>query len=55
MLMVVHESLLDLGVLGLDPWVLLVAMGMKLSKGSQALLRMAVVDEPTWTLGKREN
>lgn len=46
-LVLVRDTLLDLGVLGLNPGVMLVAMGMEFGQRAQTLLGSAVVDQPT--------
>lgn len=54
-LVVISNSLLDLRKLGLDPRVIDIAMSMELGKRLQALLPVAMIDEPTRTLGEEQN
>ena len=44
MLMFICDTLLDLAELSLNPWVILVSVGMQLSKYGKAFLAMAMVD-----------
>jgi hypothetical protein len=54
-LMLVGDGVLDLRELGDNPWIILISMRMKLSKDSEAIIRSAVVDEPTRRLREKEN
>lgn len=49
-LMLIGDTLLDLSILSLHPGVILVAVGMESSQGTQALIRAVVVNEPTGRL-----
>jgi hypothetical protein len=42
------ELLLNLLELGLDPWVLLIAMSVQLGKIAKTFLSTALADEPPW-------
>ena len=47
MLVLVGDDLLDLGVLSLDPGVMLVAVSVKFSESAQAFLWMTMINKPT--------
>jgi hypothetical protein len=49
------NGLLDLLILGADPGIVDVAVGMQLGKGAEAFVGTAVVDEPTGGLGEEED
>lgn len=44
------DGFLDLGELGLHPWILLVSISVELGKGLETLIRAVVVNEPTGRL-----
>ena len=45
--MFVGNALLDLGVLGLNPGIIFITVGMQLGQSLETLFSAAVVDEPT--------
>lgn len=55
MLVIKRNRLFDLRKLGLDPGVIDITMSVQFCKRLQALLFVAVVEEPTGTLGKEQN